>query len=476
MFFQLTSFAQTPASLGIGRFAGLSAGGLNPSFLALNPLSWDIQLGGGSVLFTNSTLSLDATSLSSLLNGVKIDVLNESSILKQVTADRFFRENLNGDNQYLYGQFTGSGLGLMFSIGPRLTFGLSNHVHGVISTTDLPEVTLRHAFEGINYSKYLDSTLTVRDINFSGALWSETNLQASWMFVRNKEWMASAGIGLKWLNALGGFRTNIAELSYEVPREDTVLIKNLNMSYASSIPGPLNGSSLFKSTSLGFDLGISVAYIDEERSRTKTIRKVKRGSTDCYSFRQVFKRYKKKDIRPDYRWKAGFAVLDIGSLSINEDVRGYNVSNARFGYKNGEKIFGDRINTLDSVFLAKFQENGTVTPINNLDLTLNTRVSVQFDYRISNFGGIGFSWIHRLNNSPNSIKRINHLALIPRLEWTFLELAFPINLYEYRETGVGLMLRLGPLTVGTDRLSEILGMKNIYGADAYFSLRVFDMF
>ncbi len=459
-----------------GRYGGIAAGGLNPSFLAINPLNWDVNIVSGNVLFTNSAISLDATSLSALMKGIKVDLLNESSLIKQVTADRFIRESLNGENQYLFAQSTLSGLGLMFSVGPRWTFGLTNQVHVVASSIDLGVVSLRHGFEGINYSRYLDSTLTISDVNVNGAIWSETNLQASWMFIRNREWMVAAGVGLKLMNSLGGYRASIQDLRYLVPREDTLIVQNLDMSYAASIPGPVNNTALFKSINLGFDLGISIAAIDDEREKLKTKRKVKRGRTDCYSFRNVFKAYKRKDLRPDYRWKAGFALLDIGTLSMSDDVRGKEVKGASFGYKNGERVFGEDLNNLDSVFIKKFSENGRLTNLNSLNLLLNTRISIQADYRIGSWGSLGFSWMHRLDNSGNSIKRINHLALVPRLDWSFFEIAFPFNVYEYQETGMGVMLRLGPITAGTDRLGELLGMKNIYGADFYFSLRVFDMF
>lgn len=472
----LNVWSQTPASTGVGRFSGLAAGGLNPSFLSINPLNWDVQLVSTGVLFSNSAISLDATSISSLQRGVKIDVWNESSINKQVQADRFIREQLNGGSHFLFGQTSTSGLGLMFSIGPRWTFGLSNQVHGVFSTVDLGEVTLRHAFEGINYSGYLDSVLTIKDLNINGALWSETNLQASWMFIRNRDWMVSAGVGLKWLNSLGAFRLSIQELQYQVPKEDTLTVNNLDMSYASSIPGPLDNSPLIKSASMGLDLGFSLAAIDEEREKLRAKRIVKRGRTDCYSFSQVFKRYKRKELRPAYRWKVGVALLDIGRLSINQGVLGNEVTNASFGYRNGEKVFGDDISNFDSLLLAKYSENGVIKPIESLSLMLNTRLSIQADVRIGDWAAVGFSWIHRLDNSGLAIKRMNHLALLPRVEWSFLEIGLPLNLYEYQQAGVGVMLRLGPLTVGTDRLGELLGMKNIYGADAYFSLRVFDMF
>lgn len=467
---------QTPVAPSIGRFSGITAGGLNPAFLAVNPLNWDFNVIGTNVLFTNSAISLDATSISALQKGVNIDLFNESSLLKQVTADRFLRETLNGDNQYFFGQGSASGLGFMFSLGPRWTFGISNQAHSVISSVDLSAVSLRHAFEGINYSRYLDTTLLIANLNLNGAFWTETNFQASWMFIRNREWMVSAGVGVKWLNALGGFSASIKDLRYLVPKEDTLIVENLDMRYAISTPGPINNSNLVKSSSLGFDLGISIAFIDKEREKTKSIKKVKSGRTDCYSFRQVFTRYKRKEMRPDYQWKAGIALLDIGSLSINEGIRGKDVTGASFGYKNGEKIFSDDINYLDTIVLKKFAERGVLKEVSSLDLFLNSRLSIQLDYRFGNWGGIGFSMLHRLDNSGNSIKRMNHLALVPRLEWSFLELAIPLNLFEYQEVGIGGMVRLGPLTVGTDRLGELLGMKRIYGADLYFSLRVFDMF
>ena len=62
--------------------------------------------------------------------------------------------------------------------------------------------------------------------------------------------------------------------------------------------------------------------------------------------------------------------------------------------------------------------------------------------------------------------------MTPRFETYWFEAALPISLYEYQYPQLGLSLRLGPLSIGTDKLGHWIKQSDLYGADIYFHLKV----
>ena len=108
-------------------------------------------------------------------------------------------------------------------------------------------------------------------------------------------------------------------------------------------------------------------------------------------------------------------------------------------------------------------------------MSLPTFMSVQFDYNL---------WASRVYVNGTIIQGIpagrrtfgvrhaNSLSVTPRYESYWIELALPFSLYEYRYPQMGAAVRLGPLTVGTDKLISWISRTDLYGADIYMHLKI----
>jgi hypothetical protein len=67
---------------------------------------------------------------------------------------------------------------------------------------------------------------------------------------------------------------------------------------------------------------------------------------------------------------------------------------------------------------------------------------------------------------------MNQLSITPRYERKRFEIAIPISFYEQFKPRVGIGVRYGILTIGSDMLSPIFGFTDSYGADFYLGLSI----
>ena len=104
-----------------------------------------------------------------------------------------------------------------------------------------------------------------------------------------------------------------------------------------------------------------------------------------------------------------------------------------------------------------------------------TFASVQFDYNL---------WASRIYVNATIIQGIpvpkkrfgirhaNSLSLTPRYESFFFDFAIPLSLYEYRYPQMGVSVRLGPITIGSDKIWSWFKTQDLYGADIYVHVKL----
>ena len=101
-----------------------------------------------------------------------------------------------------------------------------------------------------------------------------------------------------------------------------------------------------------------------------------------------------------------------------------------------------------------------------------TAASMQVDVNIKNNFYVNASVIQRLPLNELSILRPNQFSLTPRYEKRKFEVSMPLSLYDYDKVALGLAVRYGILTIGTDRLGIYTGLFDSTGFDLFFSIKV----
>lgn len=166
--------------------------------------------------------------------------------------------------------------------------------------------------------------------------------------------------------------------------------------------------------------------------------------------------------RLNYRYKIGLSVIDLGKVKYTQ--------NAFFA-----RITEDtEIDQLEEVVEDENIENEELLKEGNeYSASLPTAASLQFDYSMG-YGIYLNGTILQNLTSPNNfgVERANLLAFTPRYEKRKLALSLPFTLLDYTEPQVGLAVRYGPLSIGSDHIIPFLATTDIYGADIYFNLKI----
>ncbi len=106
-------------------------------------------------------------------------------------------------------------------------------------------------------------------------------------------------------------------------------------------------------------------------------------------------------------------------------------------------------------------------------MSLPTALSLQFDYNINDAVFINTTWVQRINFGSNpGIRRMNMLAVSPRYETDQVEVALPVQLLEYSQPAIGLMMRYRSIFAGTDQLGSTMGLTRLNGADLYLGFKM----
>lgn len=171
-----------------------------------------------------------------------------------------------------------------------------------------------------------------------------------------------------------------------------------------------------------------------------------------------------------YKFRFGMSLMDLGGIRYNNPsyTRGYivNVTDKELNINDFEGAEG--VEAYAEVFNNSLGV-GAADRLTSFKAGLPTTLQANFDYRFMDRLYLNAHLVQNLRaKNAIAMRRSSLLALTPRLEMKFLEIAFPVSLYNnYSNLGVGAMLRLGGFFVGTDNLSTFLNMGNKIGANVY---------
>jgi hypothetical protein len=213
------------------------------------------------------------------------------------------------------------------------------------------------------------------------------------------------------------------------------------------------------------DLGYTYVKIDTYTSR----RPKKRRSTRSFNFRRGGP--VRKDA-PDYLWKLGVSVLDLGLIRYNSTQYAINSSAT---YNTTTKFFDLSQRNYDAGLMTPLLANGPAIATNGFSVGAPTALSVQFDGKVYEQFYFYAGWVQRLPLLGDfSMRRTNYLTAAARFELAKLEVNVPMTLIEYEWLNIGFSARFGPLMIGTDGFGSLFGLHRSSGADVYFGLNLFE--
>ena len=331
--------------------------------------------------------------------------------------------------------------------------GLSTGVRSYTDVRGIPDYVARFIENGVaNYTLQHDIDYELQRARITSSNFGEIKGTFAYTFLKRSRDMFMAGVSVSKFFPIAGGGLNIYDVNFNVDNDSLIRYDDFVVD-AMYTPNPQFNTG----KGWGVDLGFTYQRMLGEAS-TYYPNSAKYGCRDN-----------------SYKYKLGVSIMDIGSIRFPEDqvqYAGYNFSS--FNWEDYQDVEVNEDNPTD---LFAQQENniaqGNVRQPNKMSLP--TFISAQVDYNLwASRIYVNGTWIQSIPSGRRTFgaRHANSLSVTPRYESYWIELALPVSLYEYRYPQLGAALRLGPLTVGTDKLISWLANTNLYGADIYVHLKV----
>lgn len=435
-------------------YSGITGSLINPTAILNSKLYLDINVIGLHLNVDNDYVFLarDEYKFSRFFTaGAKFPEHGEHS--------RAFYDKYNTDFKNTYTQIRVMGPSAMFAKGDQ-AFGFSTGYRTLLSGQNISYEMAKFAVEGADFSPlHRINFINERDSRVASMAFAEiAGTYSKVLFKRNRDhW--TGGITVKGLFGTGGAFGYIDNIDYIVPNSDTLIVNNVNGQLGMSLPidyynnDVLLPGKLFRGSGMGLDIGFT--YQKKMLGHTN-----KAFSMTC---EQPFEQY---------RYKIGFSILDLGKIKYRSDAR-------LIELKNDSTYWADvsnyKYSNLDNLFrTVSYEFSGDSTALitgNSFSIWLPTALSAQLDFRINKKLYFNATIVHPLVMGKAAVVRPAQMAITPRWETTYFEIAMPFILYNYKYPRLGLSARFHKIVIGTDKLGGFFGMSDFYGLDFYVMVK-----
>lgn len=424
---------------------------VNPSSMLDAKVWLDINIVGAGAYVNNNLVYLEDQSWFRLmrdLNQVRKGELSEDELPNE--NDIGF--NQGRQNYHVYNRNFVTGPSAVWSQGD-FAAGLALGVRSYTAVRRVPSYVGLYIENGVtDYTPQHDIDYSIENLRVGSLQFGEIKGSFAYTFLKRRRDMFMGGISLSKFVSVAGAAANVYNFDFNVDNDSLAVLYDVQTD-AMYTPNPrMNWKA-----GMGVDLGFTYQKMLGEASSYYP-NSPKMGCTSL-----------------PYKYKIGVSIIDIGSLKFDpEDVQfaGYDFDNYTWERYAQQEFNED--NPLD--LFAALEDDITEGQVKKPNkIRLPTYFSAQFDYNV---------WASRfyvnatliqgapIGKRKFGIRHANSLSVTPRFETYWFEAALPISLYEYQYPQLGLSLRLGPLSIGTDKLGHWIKQSDLYGADIYFHLKV----
>lgn len=415
---------------------------INPSSILDAKVWLDVNIVGAGVYANNDLFYLKNHSLSS--------VASEATRGTSSITDSDLGYNQNRKKYHAYNRNFVAGPSAVWSQGDHAA-AISLGARSFTAIRRVPDYAARFIENGVpGYTTQHDINYIARDVRFASIHFAEFKLSYAHTFLKRGRNMFMGGVTFSKFFSFAGAGANIYNFDFIVDNDTLMDVFNLQADAVFAIQGQLNAKGGW-----GMDFGFTYQHMLSDVTRYYP--NSKKGG--C---RQV-----------PYLYKIGLSIIDIGNVKFDPLVySGYNFNSYEwFRYASAEV----NENNPADLFAPQEPDIGTGEVKSPNKIRLPTLISAQFDYNVwaSRFY-VNATIIQGFAVADNKFgsRHANSLSITPRYESYWVDFALPVSLYEYKYPQLGASLRLGPLTIGTDKLINWLAKSRIYGADIYVYLKI----
>jgi len=456
----VSSHAQEMLGMTIGDYAGIHAGLINPAGLYHSRYYLDINLVSAGIFLENNYLYQSAKDYS-FRNFFKSGYSFPMHTSEYAIGERPFYTFDSPGDKFTHTQVRIIGPSVLLVSGKH-AFALQTAMRSMMVIRDLPEDMANFFYYGLEYTpQYNIQYRHPEDYHMATMVWSEVGL--SWAMLLRKRYgnAMTAGISAKLILGHAGTYFNGYQTDYSVPNGHDIDIADLDAEMGYSLPIDYSSNDFFygdpvKGTGLAMDLGFTY-------TKSKKISSYRPARKVCEAEYE------------DYLYRIGFSVLDLGWVHFSSNALTYKYEHSSAYWENADSIIKTykSVNDFSRDLSRRFCGSPTCAQ-NSREFTMMMpfALSLQYDYHIYRNYYLNATAIHPVRLYTNYLYRPSVFALIPRFESTMLGISLPLSLYDWREPRLGAAIRIYNFTVGTEKLSGLLGFNDFSGMDLYFSIRI----
>ncbi|MFZ4463603.1 MAG: DUF5723 family protein [Bacteroidales bacterium] len=448
-----SSLGQESPGITQGNYAGSMMNRLNPSTMLQSKVYMDISIVSATVFGQNDFAYIPGKDI---------------NIIPLITGSESMPTYSPSGNNFLYFQNkapkTVSSLVNVYGLSGMImlreqSFAFYTAVRTYASAHNIPYEIPVFGAETLRYTPLHNINFDDHDFAAASLTWGEIGLSYARTILQQNNDHWALGVTVKRVQGLAAAFIKATNANYMVLNHNTIQIYDMNLDAGFSVPidyqsNDLVTNPLFKGGGFGVDLGV-------------TFTRRMSGFQKNYRQRICEEPYR------DYFWRAGLSILDLGSISFkrNSELHQFNVVNATL--EEIDKINVGSLDQLMGELSSRLLNDPDASYIgDSFKIGLPTAISGQFDLHFQPNWYINALVVHPLTVNKYNVRRPAEIAITPRYETDWFEFMVPISLYEYTQARVGLAMRFGVLTLGTEQLLSILSIGNVKGMDFYAGIKI----
>lgn len=454
----LTQYSQAQQLLGIANsnYAGTNGIYMNPSSIADSRHGFYFNLFTFDGMLTNNYLRYSGPNLAESLVNDDFGKDNE-----------YLQERLNGKPKMFAAGAEVRLPSFMLKLSPKHSFAVASRFRTSIQGNNIAE----DIFKVIKYgagSEAMQNVYNNSHFNFNVNSFLETGITYGRVLIDQDKHFIKGGVTVKRLTGVYSAHLINKELGYTI-KEDAegnpmleIQRLNMQMGYSRGNFEIDPQETLFNRNAPGKGWGMDIGFTYEYRP-------------DIEDYRYTMDGKERLDNRKNkYKYRVGVALMDMGGIKYNDSglSRSYNISRQNVVI-SAEDIENSNIDDIDELLIDVLD----IKPSEQSSFFrsgLPTALHLNLDYRIADRLYVNTTILQGLRGRHGLGMRQNAmLAVVPRIEMKWLELSFPLSLVNnYSSFTFGTMVKIGPLFVGSDNISGLVGMGKPFGTNVYAGMAI----
>ncbi|MBL7836458.1 MAG: hypothetical protein JNM67_02980 [Bacteroidetes bacterium] len=356
----------------------------------------------------------------------------------------------------------------LFNIsGPSALFKYKNHSFGLLSgfnvfadMSGVPQSLVNHIYEELKSGKKLEDkpalpldAMQKVHLNIKQQTWVSVgfNYAYLWTFKRRKQ--LSTGITYKLLHSIGGTQMQLDAGEFVEQSDKTIKISTPGIHIKTMMP---RNHIFYPRGFGGIDLGLVFQDKKSETGRSNN----------------------NKKRHPDYKYKVGLSILDIGHLvytrTITTEMQSRNQSLTLPSVEDMMQWSPDKVREELLKSISDLDNTGPETFYGKrIRIGLPTRLLLYGNIQINKYLYIDGVWQQNLRKRDgNNINSLSYLSLTPRIENKWFTIGLPFSLdNNYRQAGLGLYARLYWLYMGSRNIVSIISPNGRQSTDFFVGIQ-----